>query len=109
MRIMIAGFAALLACAFAGPASAQSLGDQIQNEEDPGSEIEMDVGPKGNPHIGREKNMNGPQGVQVNPGKPAQMLDDPDAPTSEDPVDAELPGEGPEDLSGPAGEDDVPD
>jgi hypothetical protein len=35
--------------------------------------------------------------------------DDPDVPTAGDPVDAELPGEGPEDLSGPQDEDDLPD
>jgi len=109
MRMMLAGATTLLVCGLATPAMPQTLGDQIQQEEEPGSEIEMDVGRGGNVKIGREKTMQGPQGVQVNPGAAPQLLDDPDAPTSEDPVDAELPGEGPEDLSGPAGEDDVPD
>ncbi len=109
MRMMLAGVTTLIACGLALPVAAQTLSDEIQNEEDPGSEIEMDVGPHGNVKIGRERNMQGPQGVQVNPGAAPQLLDDPDAPTSEDPVDAELPGEGPEDLGGPAGEDDVPD
>jgi hypothetical protein len=35
-------------------------------------------------------------------------LDDPDDPVAPDPVDAELPGEGPEDLSGPFDEDPLP-
>lgn len=109
MRMMLTGVTALLGCALALPAAAQSVDDEIQNEEAPGSEIEMDIGRGGNVTIGREKNMQAPQGVQVNPGAAPQLLDDPDAPASEDPVDAELPGEGPEDLSGPAGEDDEPD
>jgi hypothetical protein len=109
MRMMLAAVTALLVCGLSLPAGAQSLQDEIQEEEEPGSEIEMDVGPGGNVTIGREKNMQGPQGVQVNPGAAPQLLDDPDAPISEDPVDAELPGEGPESLSGPAGEDPLPD
>ncbi len=109
MRMMLAGVVTLLGCALALPVAAQSLQDEIQEEEEPGSEIEMDIGPGGNVRIGREKNMQGPQGVQVNPGAAPQLLDDPDAPISEDPVDAELPGEGPESLSGPAGEDPLPD
>ncbi|MGC1345268.1 MAG: hypothetical protein WA863_04025 [Methyloceanibacter sp.] len=41
-----------------------------------------------------------------------QMLaapDDPDKPYAEDTVDADLPGEGPEDLSGPDDDDALPD
>jgi len=109
MRMMLAGVTTLIGCALALPVAAQSISDEIQNEEDPGSEIEMDVGKGGNVTIGREKNLQAPQGVQVNPGQAPQLLDDPDAPTSDDPVDAELPGEGREDLGGPAGEVDEPD
>lgn len=109
MRTMSAAMTTLLVCGLSLPVGAQSLQDEIQEEEEPGSEIEMDIGPGGNVRIGREKNMQGPQGVQVNPGAPIQPLDDPDAPTAEDPIDAELPGEGPEDLSGPVGEDPLPD
>jgi hypothetical protein len=36
-------------------------------------------------------------------------LDDPDAPVAGDPIDRELPGEGPEDLSGPDDDDSLPD
>jgi hypothetical protein len=109
MRKKLAAVTTLLVCGLALPANAQNVYDEIQEEEAPGSAIEMDVGPGGNVTIGREKYMQAPQGVQVNPGAAPQLLDDPDAPTAEDPVDAELPGEGPEDLSGPAGEDDEPD
>jgi len=35
-------------------------------------------------------------------------LDDPDAPVAADPIDSELPGEGPEDLSGPDDSDPLP-
>jgi hypothetical protein len=36
------------------------------------------------------------------------LPDDPDDPSPLDPVDEELPGEGPEDLSGPFDEDPLP-
>jgi hypothetical protein len=36
------------------------------------------------------------------------LPNDPDTPTEPDPVDAELPGEGPEDLSGPDDDDPLP-
>jgi hypothetical protein len=106
---MLAGAAMLLGSVLALPVAAQSVDEEIQNEEDPGSEIDMDIGRGGNVTIGREKNMQAPQGVQVNPGAAPQLLDDPDAPTSDDPIDAEEPGEGPEDLGGPTGETDEPD
>ena len=109
MRMMLAGVTSLIACGLSLPVAAQTLSDEIQNEEDPGSEIEMDIGKGGNVTIGRERNMQAPQGVQVNPGVAPQLLDDPDSPVNEDAVDAELPGEGPEDLGGPVGEDDEPD
>ena len=43
------------------------------------------------------------------PGTQLGIPDEPDAPLAEDPVDAELPGEGPENLSGPDDDDDLPD
>src|SRR5581483_10790404 len=42
------------------------------------------------------------------PANALRPLDDPDAPVAGDSVDAELPGEGPEDLSGPDDDDDLP-
>ena len=37
MRRVVAGIAAALLLGFAGPAVAQTIGDEIQNEEQPGS------------------------------------------------------------------------
>jgi hypothetical protein len=93
---------AMLAAAFAGPALADPETDEIEQSEQPGSEIEMDVGPGGNVEIGREKSMQQP--LVIEPGAPVQPLDDPDE-SDADPIDNALPGEGPEDLSGPEDED----
>ncbi len=121
MRSVTMGLAALLAAAFGGPATAQSLGEEIQQEEQPGSEIEAEIG-GGEVIIGREKNMP-PEGGEVLPpsattvpaspiviegGAPLDVPDDPDDPVSPDAIDAELPGEGPEDLSGPDDDDPLP-
>jgi hypothetical protein len=53
------------------------------------------------------KNLN-PSPVEVQ-GRTLDVPDDPDTPAAEDPVDAELPGEGPENLSGPDDDDSLPD
>ena len=42
-------------------------------------------------------------------GDALDVPNDPDTPEAGDPVDAELPGEGPEDLSGPDDDDSLPD
>jgi hypothetical protein len=107
MRIKTVGLAALVAGSMMGDGLAQqTLEDDIQQEEAPGSAIEMDIG-RGGVEIGRQRNLNPPP-VEVE----GQMLDvpnDPDTPAAEDPVDAQLPGEGPENLSGPDDDDDLPD
>jgi hypothetical protein len=41
-------------------------------------------------------------------GEAVEPLDDPDDPVSPDAIDAELPGEGPEDLSGPDDDNPLP-
>ena len=79
MQKIAAGLAALLSVAFWGPAMGQSVQDEIQQSEQPGSQIEIDIG----------------GGGDADPVYP-------------DPVDAELPGEGPESLSGPDDEDPLP-
>ena len=43
MHRMAVGLAALLATAFAGPAIGESITEEIQDSEQPGSEIEIDV------------------------------------------------------------------
>src|SRR5262249_21840335 len=53
MRRAIVGLAAALTLSLAGPVFAQSLSDEIQNEEQPGSEIGIDIG-KGQVEVDRE-------------------------------------------------------
>jgi len=87
-----------------GSYAQQTLEDEIQQEEAPGSAIEAEISP-GGVIIGRQRNLN-PSPVEIQ----GQTLDDdPDTPLAKDPVDAELPGEGPEDLSGPDDDDSLPD
>jgi hypothetical protein len=106
MRIRTLGLAALMAGSLMGDGVAQSVQDEIQEDEAPGSEMEMDIEP-GRVVIGRQKNLN-PSPVQIQ-GRTLDVPDDPDTPAAEDPVDAELPGEGPENLSGPDDDDSLPD
>ena len=105
MRIRTLGLAALMAGSLMGNGMAQSVDEEIQNEEDPGSEIGVEIGP-GSVEIGRERNLN-PSPVQIQ-GQTLDVPNDPDTPEADDPTDAELPGEGPEDLSGPDDDDDLP-
>jgi len=106
MRIRTLGLAALMAGSLMGDGVAQSVQEEIQDEEAPGSEIEMDIQP-GRVIIGRQKNLN-PLPVEIQ-GRTLDVPNDPATPAAEDPVDAELPGEGPEDLSGPDDDDSLPD
>lgn len=106
MRIRTLGLAALMAGSLMGDGVAQSVQEEIQDEEAPGSEIEMNIEP-GRVIIGRQKNLN-PSPVEIQ-GRTLDVPDDPDTPAAEDPVDAELPGEGPENLSGPDDDDSLPD
>lgn len=66
----------------------------------------MDI-ERGRVEIGREKFMH-PSPVEFE-GETMQVPGDPDTPEADDPTDAELPGEGPEDLSGPDDDDALPD
>jgi hypothetical protein len=106
MRIRTVGLAALMAGCLMGDGLAQSLLDEIQDDEAPGSEIEMDIG-RGRVEIGREKFMH-PSPIEIE-GETMQVPDDPDTPEADDPTDAELPGEAPEDLSGLDDDDALPD
>lgn len=105
MHIKTVGLAVLVAGSMTGDGLAQqTLEDEIQQEEAPGSAIEMDIG-RG-VVIGRQRNLNPPP-VEVE-GQVLAAPDDPDTPVSPDAIDAELPGEGPEDLSGPNDDDPLP-
>lgn len=106
MRIRTMGLAALMAGSMMGDGSAQSLQDEIQDDEAPGSEIEMGIRP-GQIILGRERNLR-PSPVEMQ-DQILDVPDDPDTPDADDPVDAQLPGEGPEDLSGPDDDDSLPD
>lgn len=106
MRIVAVGLAAMLTGALAGGALAESLGEEIQEEEQPGSEIEVDIG-GGQVEIGREKNME-PSPVEIDGQSELDVPVGPTNPAEIDPIDDELPGEGPEDLSGPDDEDPLP-
>ena len=44
MRRMMVGVAAALAMSFAGPVFAEDMTEEIQEDEQPGSEIELDIG-----------------------------------------------------------------
>jgi hypothetical protein len=113
MRRMAVRIAAALSVSLAGPAFAVDMTEEIQDDEQPGSEIEIDIG-------GGEATIERKSGAPVfapgdapvsapSAGEPLEVPDDPDAPAAEDPVDAELPGEGPESLSGPDDDDSLPD
>lgn len=106
MRHMTAGLAAIVMIAFAGPAGAQAEPDGFQEDEQPGSEIEMDIG-SGGVDVRRESGEPLLGGIEIGGGNEGPPIDDPDTPLDGgDPIDEELPGEGPEDLSGAVGEDD---
>jgi len=108
MCIRTIGLAALMAGSLMGGGShaQQTLEDEIQQEEAPGSAIEAEIFP-GRVIVGRQRNLN-PSPVEIQ-GQTLDAPDGPDTPLADDPVDAELPGEGPEDLSGPDDDDSFPD
>ena len=107
MRRMAIGIAAVLAVSFAGPALAEDMTEEIQEEEQPGSEIEMDV-EGGKTTIERKS---GAPILELGGGGSRNEMElpaDPALPQGGDPIDDELPGEGPEDLSGPDDDDPLP-
>lgn len=107
MRRMIVGIAAALSLSVAGPVFAVDMTEEIQEEEQPGSEIEIDIG-GGKAQVERKS---GKPLLDIGGGGGGERLiapNDPDMPEAGDPIDDELPGEGPEDLSGPDDDDDLP-
>jgi len=106
MRRMIVGLAAILAVSVSGPALAVDMTEEIQEEEQPGSEIEIDMG-GGGAQIERKS---GKPLLDIGGGGERLIApNDPDMPEAGDPIDDELPGEGPQDLSGPDDDDNLPD
>jgi hypothetical protein len=110
MRRMLVGLAAILTVSAAGPVFAVDMTEEIQEEEQPGSEIEIEGGGGGGLQIERKS---GKPIMDIGGGAGSdELLDvpnDPDTPEAGDPIDDELPGEGPEDLSGPDDDDNLPD
>ncbi len=107
MRRMLVGLAAMLTVSAAGPVFAVDMTEEIQEEEQPGSEIEIEGGGGGGVEIERKS---GKPIMDIGGGE-GEVLDvpnDPDTPEAGDPIDDELPGEGPEDLSGPDDDDNLP-
>ena len=104
----IARFAAIIAVAGLTPALADPDTEAFQDSEMPGSEIQIDLGKDG-ADIHRKdgrKLFGGNMRLSDEPELPP--LNDPDSPVAPDPIDAELPGQGPESLSGPDDEDPLP-
>jgi hypothetical protein len=102
--------AAVVLAGSAGPGIAEDMTEEIQETEQPGSEIELDIG-GGEAQIERKsgKPLFGGGGLDIGGGDDELVpLDDPDTPVAGDPIDEELPGEGPESLSGPDDEDPLP-
>lgn len=120
MHKMVVGLATVMAVAFAGPALSQSETERIQESEQPGSEFEMDVDDDGKVQFGRKGTLDPEEDAPDGGGDLLDLgggaadepllepLDDPDSPIDPDPIDEELPGEGPESLSGPDDDDPLP-
>lgn len=121
MRRMFVGLTAVLALACTSPVLSQSETEQIQETEQPGSEFELNVDDDGKVEFGRKGTLDPREDAPDGGGdllglgdgnaenKPLlEPLDDPDDPIDPDPIDEELPGEGPESLSGPDDEDPLP-
>lgn len=112
MNKTVAALAATMTLAFASTALAESETERVQETEMPGSEIEIDMGKDGaDIHRKSGKPLFGglDETAAEEGGEPLlEPLDDPDDPIDLDPIDEELPGEGPESLSGPDDEDPLP-
>ena len=109
MRRMLVGLAAILTVSAAGPVFAVDMTEEIQEEEQPGSEIKIEGNGGGGVEIERKS---GKPIMDIGGEGDDELLDvpnDPDTPEAGDPIDDELPGEGPEDLSGPDDDDNLPD
>ncbi|MEM7193164.1 MAG: hypothetical protein AAF405_09960 [Pseudomonadota bacterium] len=105
----ILALAALTSLAGLSPAFSQSETERFQESEMPGSEIQIDIGEDGaDIHRKSGKPLLGGDMRLSDDAPELAPLNDPDAPEEPDPIDAELPGEGPESLSGPDDEDPLP-
>lgn len=112
MRTIFAGFAAMLVVTCTSPALAESETERIQETEQPGSEFELNLDSDGAVQFGRKRSLDQQDGVFGPPeSDPLQIggpLDERGPPLGPNEIDAELPGEGPESLSGPDDDDPLP-
>jgi len=115
MQKTIAGLTAIAAMAFAGPALAQSETERIQETEQPGSELELNVDSDGGVEFGRKGTLDAQDGVFGPPESDPLQLGGPldeegpgGMPLGPNAIDEALPGEGPESLSGPDDDDPLP-
>jgi hypothetical protein len=105
---MLVGLAAILTVAAAGPVFAVDMTEELQEAEQPGSEIEIEGDGGGGLQIERKS---GKPLLDIGGGTGGERLiapNDPDMPEAGDPIDDALPGEGPQDLSGPDDDDNLP-
>ncbi|ODR96859.1 hypothetical protein AUC70_13810 [Methyloceanibacter stevinii] len=121
------GLAAIAALALAGPAFAQNEAepDGFQQDEMPGSEIQIDIGEGGADVHRQDGNKIFPANEAAAEAKAATnaqddeelekefqegeaLGDDREEPLGPNAIDEELPGEGPESLSGPDDDDPLP-
>lgn len=117
MRALTVGLAALLATTLPAPVfSQEDMTQEIQEDEQPGSEFELDIDDDGQAQFGRKGKLDAEEGG-AGEGDPLELgesdtpleaLPGPADPVDPDPIDEELPGEGPESLSGPDDEDPLP-
>lgn len=105
----IARVVAIVAAAGLTPALADPDTEAFQDSEMPRSEIQIDIGKDGaDIHRKDGRKLFGGNMRLTDEEQDLPPLDEPDSPLVADPVDAELPGEGPESLSGPDDEDPLP-
>jgi hypothetical protein len=121
MHKTIAAAMTIAAMAFGGPALAESETEQIEQTEQPGAEFELDVESDDQVEFGRKSKVDAEEAgapAAETESNPLEIgggdslgddpLDDPDEPDSPDAIDDELPGEGPESVSGPDDADPLP-
>ena len=107
MRIVTVGLAALFAGVLDGRRpGAETLEDEIQDEEAAG--LGDRDGYRARRRGDRARSGTCTRRRSQIEGRTLDVPNDPDDPVADDPVDAELPGEGPEDLSGPDDDDPLP-
>jgi len=112
MHKTLAALTLLLVATATSAALAESETERIQETEQPGSELELNVDSEGGVEFGRKRSLDHQDGVFGPPESDPLQLGGPEEergpPLGPNAIDAELPGEGPESLSGPDDDDPLP-